>query len=453
MATDSYTLARRMGPFALIVYGVGDMVGSGIYGTIGEAAASLGNAVWLAFVGSMVAAMFTGLSYASLASRYPRAAGAAYITQRAYRFTFLAYVVGLAVTASGLTSMATNSNVFATFLAGFLAPIPGLGALPAWAFLLVFIGLMTLINLWGIRESMWVNLLCTVIEVGGLIFVIAVGMRYWGSVEYLRTPGAAEAGAHLDLMLVGSGAVLTFFAFVGFEDMLNVAEEVREPERTMPWGMVTAISITAVLYLATAITAVSVVDYHQLGDAALGAPLAQVTDTAAPWLPGWVFEVITLFAAANTVLINYIMSSRMLYGMSRQGLLPEPLGRVLPKRRTPHWAIVTLMAIILLLAFVGDISQLARATSLLLLSVFCIINLALVILKGRHDEPKGKFEVPTFIPVLGVLCCAGLVGVEVVQMEHSADGWMPLAVAAGLLLFISFLYFVTRPAGGPKPVV
>src|SRR5688572_14580878 len=148
-------LLRTMGLFSLVVYGVGDMVGSGIYGTVGKAAGQMGNAVWLAFVVSMVAAMLTGLSYASIASRYPRAAGAAYVTHRAFHFAFLSYLIGLTVVASGLTSMAANTNIFAANVGAF---VPA----PTWSIILVFLALMTFINFWGIRESMWINLLCTV---------------------------------------------------------------------------------------------------------------------------------------------------------------------------------------------------------------------------------------------------------------------------------------------------
>jgi amino acid transporter len=442
-------IARRMGLFLLVVYGVGDMVGSGIYGTIGEAAAGMGNAVWLAFVASMFAALFTGLSYASLASRYPRAAGAAYITQRAYRLGFLSYVVGLSVTASGLTSMATNSNVFARTLTAFLEPVPILGAIEPWLAVLVFLGVMTFINFWGIQESMWTNVLCTAVEVGGLLFVIAVGARFWGSVNYLQTPppaaiaGAGAPGGGLDLWLITSGAVLTFFAFVGFEDMLNVAEEVKDPRRTMPWGIVVALSITTLLYLATSITAVSVVSYRDLGDATRGAPLAQVTDRAAPWLPGWIFEGVTLFAAANSVLINYIMGSRMLYGMARQGLLPSALGRVHRSRHTPHVAILTLLAVVIVLAVAGEITELASATSLLLLMVFCIVNAGLIVLKYRPGEERGAFEVPSIVPLLGVLCCGGLIAARLGRVfSDPAANWQAPTIAGGLVILIGVVYVV-----------
>src|SRR5688572_18500213 len=149
-------LARHMTLFALVVYGVGDMVGAGIYATIGQAAGRLGNAVWLAFVVSMVAALLTGLSYASISSRYPRAAGAAYVTNRAFKRPFLSYLVGLAVCASGMTSMATSSNAFANAFRDILDRDRKFAILP-WVLLVGFLLAITMLNLWGIRESLWGN--------------------------------------------------------------------------------------------------------------------------------------------------------------------------------------------------------------------------------------------------------------------------------------------------------
>lgn len=428
------TLARHIGLFFLIVYGVGDIVGSGIYGTIGVAAGAMGNALWLAFLAAMVAAMLTGLTYASISSRYPRAAGAAYVTQRAFRSPLLAYLVGLAVMASGLTSMATASNVFAQNLGHLL------GGIPSWLLILGFLGLLTAINLWGIRESMWANLLCTAIEVGGLIFIIAIGARYWGSVNYLETPPAPAGTGGLGLSMLLSGAVLTFYSFVGFEDMINVAEEVKQPERTLPWGLVIAVAIATLLYLAVSVTAVSVVPAARLSHPEFGAPLAQITQRAAPWLSPWVFSAITLFAVANTALLNYVMGSRLVYGMARQGLLPRFLGAVHPARRTPHRAILTLLVVALALALTGNIATLARATALLLLSVFAIINLALCVLKARRDEPAGRFEIPRILPACGILVCG-------VMIAHAKRG--ELTIAGILLAAILVLYALWRPAGLP----
>jgi basic amino acid/polyamine antiporter, APA family len=451
---SGHTLLRTMGLFSLVVYGVGDMIGSGIYGTVGKAAGQMGNAVWLAFVVSMVAAMLTGLSYACIASRYPRAAGAAFVTHHAWHVAFLSYLIGLTVAASGLTSMATSTNVFADNLQKF---VPG----PHWVMVLLFLGFLTYINFRGIRESMWTNILCTAVEVGGLLFVIIVGARYWGSVNYLETPHAVydTAGA-----LVSSGlepgklfaaSVLTFFAFVGFEDMLNISEEVKRPERTMPWGIVLALVVATVLYIGVAVTAVSVVDYHTLREAK--APLTPIVQKAAPWLWGRAFDFITMFAVANTVLINYIMGSRLLYGMARQGLVPAVLARVHAKRRTPHVAIGTLLVIVIGLTISGTVTELGAATGLLLLCCFAIVNGALIALKLRKGEPKGHFEVPIIVPALGIVVNLTLVGAKLMEAlrisRAPADAAAPAgaiglpapAIAGFLVLGISILYFIVRP--------
>lgn len=430
-------LARTMGLPSLVIYGMGGMVGAGIYGTIGVAAGALGNAVWMSFIVSMFAAMLTGLSYASLGSRYPQAGGVAFVTQRAYGIPALSYVVGLSVAVSGLTSMATGANVFAQTLG---AMLPGM---PVKAIVIGFLLLLLAINLVGIRESMWVNILCTMIEVGGLVLVIAVGARYWGSVDYLQPPTGGQISASLLL----SGAVLTFYAFIGFEDMLNVAEEVKEPERTLPRGILLALIATTILYILVSITAVSVVDSSALADSKKGAPLAQITATAAPWLPTWVYGVITLFAVGNTALLNYIMGSRMLYGMAKQGLLPPGLAKVHPKTKTPYVAILVLAGLVLLLAFAGNISQLASATSLLLLGCFCLVNCALIVLKLRSGEARGRFEIPTFVPVLGTLVCAGLIAARLTA--KNADWRAPL-IAIGLVAVIAIFYLVLRPKQLPS---
>jgi amino acid transporter len=267
-------------------------------------------------------------------------------------------------------------------------------------------------------------------------------------VDYLKTPPTDEGGRGLDFWLIGSGAVLTFFSVIGFEDMLNVGEEVKNPRKTMPWGIVLALLATTVLYMAISITAVSVVDYHKLKDAVNGPPLKQITDKASPWLPTWVFSAITLFAVANTTLINFIMGSRLVYGMSRQGLLPYALGKVHRTRQTPHVAILVLVVMALVLVFAGDITQLASATSLLLLMVFCVVNSALVVLKFRAGEPKGGFEVWAIVPVLGVLSCLGLIAARMSRLiagQEGEGGWKAPLIAGGLVLFISILYFVVKP--------
>lgn len=431
LASDPPQLARTMGLFALTLYGIGDMLGSGIYALIGRVAGEVGNLIWLAFLVSMVAAALTGLSYASLGARYPRAAGAAYITHRAYGVPLLSYVVGLAVMASGLTSMAVQANAFAGYFTG----MAGLPAEP-WVLkgcVIAFILLLTVVNFLGMRESTTLNMLCTTVEVSGLLIVIAAGLRFWGGVDYLELP-ASEGGPAPFLPVLLSGSVLTFYAFIGFEDMINVVEEVKDPRRTFPRAVVLALLGATVLYVMVSLSAVSALPHAELAKSRQ--PLVDVVARAWPAFPPVVFSAISLFAITNTALLNYIMGSRLAYGMARQGLLPAAVGAVHPVRRTPNVAIAILMAIVLGLAMIGDLRVLAQATSALLLSVFVLVNAALVVLKCRKSEPPGPFEVPLVVPIGGVVICLLLL----TRVEPQARG-IALLLAAGA----AALYFLVRP--------
>ena len=316
-----------------------------------------------------------------------------------------------------------------------LAELLGLGNVPLAWLALGFLLVLTGIVFRGIRESMWVNVLCTLIEAGGLVLVILVGMSYWGSVDYLETP--ATQGGDPAALLVMQGAVLAFFAFIGFEDMINVAEETREPERTLPLGLILAMAGAAILYIAVAITAVSVVPWREL--AAAPGPITEVMGRAAPLIPPSVFTLITLFAVANTALVNYITASRLVYGMARQGLLPARLGTVHAGRRTPHLAIAALLLVLAPLALLGSIAELAAATVLLLLAVFVVVNGALLVLQRRKGERPGRFEVPRFVPALGATVCLVLIVVRV-----GTGDWRAPALAGALLLFALGAYAAMR---------
>ena len=423
-------LQRHIGLAALAVYGIGDILGAGIYGLIGKAAGEMGNAIWIAFLMSMVAAGLTGLSYASLGSRYPKAGGAAYVAHRAFRSNFLAYVIGLAALASGITSMATGSRAFA----GYLWTLIG-GAVPMSLLIVAFCLMIASVVIRGIRESMWMNLLCTSIEVGGLILILVTGAKFLGSVDYMSAVSVSNPSGDISISLVLSGAVLTFFSFVGFEDIINVAEEVKEPERNVPRAILIAVAVSSLIYVGISLVAVSVVPAAEL--ARSQAPLVDVVGRAAPWFPPTAFSFVAMFAVANTALLNFLMGSRLIYGMAGQGLLPKVLARVNKRTHTPLVSSFVLLVILLALALSGDISSLGRATSVLLLACFFAVNIALVVLKHRKGEAKGRFEVPTFVPILGSLVCAAMLAFAKIQ---------EIKVAGSLMLGIFVLYFVVRPS-------
>lgn len=431
-ASSTPSLVRSIGPFQLAFYALGSMLGSGIYGLIGKAAGQAGTAVWLSFVVALVAALLTAISYASIGSRHPRAGGAAYATHRAFGNPMLSFTVGLALVCSGLTSVATQSKIFAINLSALF----GLEALPPSLIAVGFILILTGIVFRGIRESMWVNVVCTLIEATGLLIVIGTGMSYWGTVNYFEVP-ANQADASLAVVVL-QASVLTFFAFIGFEDAINVGEECRDPQRTIPIGLMAATAMAAVLYIATAITVVSVVPPVEL--AAAPSPLTEVMSRTAPAFPAWIMTCIALFSVANSGLVNYITASRLIYGMSHQGLLPDRLSTVHEERRTPHYAILVLLAILLPLALLGSISDLASATVLLLMLVFIVVNASLFVLIRRPGEQEGKFEVPAILPLIGAGVCFGLL----VTRLFSSD-WVAPALAGGLIAGILAIYAVHQP--------
>jgi amino acid transporter len=428
------SLARHIGLFSLTVYGVGDILGAGIYGLIGKAAGELGNALWLGFLVSMSAAVLTGLSYASLGSRYPRAGGAAYVVEKAFSHSFLAYLVGLTVLASSLTSMATAARVFAGYLT---AMIP---ALPMELVVGVFALVMASIVFRGIREAMWVNILCTSIEFFGLMTVLVVGFKYWGSVNYFDATTATNPAGGIEMSMILGCAVLTFYSFMGFEDILNVGEEVIEPKRTMPRALIMAVAISSLIYIGIGLTAVSVLPAETLAESKQ--PLVDVVAKAAPWFPLSIYSLIAMFAVANTALLNFITGSRLLFGMGQQGLVPRALARVHQKHRTPHIAVAVVLVILLGLALFGEVSILARATSVLLLSCFCVVNASLIALhKDNDEEAKGAFNIPRIIPALGIIVNLAML------LSANMTEWL---IAAGILLGIAVLYLVLRPKGsGP----
>ncbi len=420
-------LNRRIGLFALVIYGVGDILGAGIYALIGKAAGEMGNGIWMAFLASMVAAGLTGLSYASLGSRYPRAGGASFFTHRAFKNNFLAYVIGLAALSSGVTSMAAGSRAFAGYFTILVSSVPI--DLVVIGFCLVIAGVV----IRGIRESIWMNMLCTGIELGGLLLVIAVGAKFVGSVDYTSTVSLGNPAGDLSVALILSGAVLTFYSFVGYEDIINVSEEVKNPESTIPKGILLSVLIASIIYVAVSLVAVSVIPAAEL--AASSAPLVDVVKRAAPWFPPIAFAFIAMFAVANTALLNFIMGSRLIYGMANQGLMPKVLGK-LNRRHTPYVSSVAVLGFMLILALTGNIASLARATSVLLLICFMTVNLALIALKWRKDEPQGRFEIPYAIPVLGALVCALMLSYAKIE---------EVKVAGAILMVIVILYFLIRP--------
>ena len=365
-------LKRVMGPGLLLLFVVGDVLGTGIYALTGEVAAKVGGIVWLPFLVAFVLATVTACSYLELVTKYPKAAGAALYTQKAFGVHFLTFLVAFAVMSSGITSASTASQAFAENFGKSFGL--GDGAFLITAISIGFMVLLGLINLRGVGESVKANVVLTCIELTGLLIIIMIGAAalMGGQGDFGRAFDFSSAGEQGLFWPVIAATTLAFFAMVGFEDSVNMAEEAKNPSRIFPKVLLGGLLITGVIYLLVSITAIALVDAKALGEGAT--PLLKVVEAGAPWFPLSVFGIITMCAVANSALINMLMASRLLYGMAQEKVLPSILGKVLPKRRTPYTAIVfTTGLAIALITFVGAVPDLGGTTALLLLAVLLII--------------------------------------------------------------------------------
>jgi len=400
--TDSHPpqLRRSLGFWALVFYGVGDILGAGIYALVGKVAGVAETASWAAFAVAFLVAGLTALTYAELGGRFPRSAGESFFTQQAFGRPGLALVVGWVVLCSGVLSLATVSVAFGGYMSGL---VPGL---PASITVVGILLLLAVINFRGMRESSTTNIIATMVELTGLLIVVVVGALFLSDTPDASISQTIAASSDVSWNAIARGAALSFFAFIGFEDMVNVAEEVKDPERNMPRAILIALVVTGFVYLLVVVVATTVVAPATLADSE--APLLSVVQRATDAVPDRLFTLIALFAVANTGLLNFIMGSRLIYGMSRQGLLPSALGTVHPRRQTPHLAILTVLVVALALALSGTLTYLAGTTSLLLLLVFFTVNLSLITIKRRDSEPVRTFCAPRVIPIAGALTCLGL---------------------------------------------
>lgn len=419
-AQGSPALKRTLTTPLLYFFILGDVLGAGVYVLVGQVAADAGGAVWVPLVVALLLAMLTAASYAELATKYPRAGGASHYTTRAFG-PFAGFVAGFCMLAAGIVSVAALARGFGgDYLSAFVT-------LPVGLVAVLFLALLALVNARGIKESTRANVAATVVEVGGLLVIVALGvwllLRGDGDVGRLGQLGTPEKGAAAAVL---SGSVLAYYSFVGFETSVNVAEETRDPRRSYPRALFGALATAGAVYVLVGLAASVAVPTARLAESS--GPLLEVVE-AAGGVPTRLFSAIALVAVANGALLTGIMSSRLAYGMARDGLLPAALAKVLPGRRTPWAAIAVTTLLSMLLALTGSVATLASTLVLLLLVVFLMVNTAVLVLR-RDPGEADHFRAPTVLPVLGALSCAALA----TQIE--AEVWLRglLVVAVGTVL-------------------
>src|ERR671914_1362820 len=417
----------------LLFFIIGDILGGGIYALTGEVGAEVGGAIWVAFAVAGVVAAFTAASYAELVSKYPQAAGAALYVHKAFRLPLFTFVVAFAVMCSGLASAATLATAFGgDYLVEFVD-------LPTVLVGLVVIAVLAFVNFRGIRESVTFNLGCTTIGLIGLALVVVIGAA-------LVFDGGGDPGRALEfkegesaVLLAISGASLAFYALIGFEDSVNVAEETRAAPRTFPGTLFLGLGIAGVVYLLVTVIASMAVPTDTL--AGSDGPLLEVVQVGPLSMSTKVFSAIALFALVNGALLNMVMASRLAYGMAQQRVIPPWFGRVHPERRTPWAGIVLAAAIAGVLVIIGDLETLADTTVLLLLFAFVAVHVSVLVLRDRPVEHE-HFTAWTGFPILGALCCVALI------TQTLIEDTVIFAYAGGLLAFGLVLWLVARAFTG-----
>ncbi|SDJ36444.1 APC family permease [Streptomyces indicus] len=399
---------------------LGDVLGAGVYVLVGQVAADSGGAVWAPLVAALCLALLTAAAYAELATKYPRAGGSSHYATVAFG-PFTGFLTGFCMLAAGIVSVAALARGFGgDYLTEFVS-------LPIVLVLVVFLVALAALNARGISESTRANVVATLVEVGGLLLVIGLGawivLRGDGDLGRLTDLGTEQAGPASALF---AGAVLAYYSFVGFETSVNVAEETLDPHRSYPRALFGALLTAGAVYALVGAAAAAAVPTAKLAESS--GPLLEVVKEAGG-VPTELFSAIALVAVANGALLTGIMSSRLAYGMARDGLLPGFLTKVLPGRRTPWAAIASTTTLSLLLALTGEVDTLAATLVLLLLVVFFLVNVSLLVLR-RDPVAQPHFRAPTAVPVLGAASCVLLA----TQIEK--DVWIRglLIVAVGAVL-------------------
>lgn len=396
-------LARRIGLGLLIFYGLGTILGAGIYVLVGKVAGSAGLLAPLAFLLSAIVAGVTAMSYSQLVVKYPKSAGEAYYVEQSFRSPWLSTAVGYLVVFTGIVSAATLANGFVGYLSSFFA-------VPHFIGIVGVVFVMGGVAFWGIAESLWLAALITLVEIFGLLLVVFFAGDSLGQLSTQWSSLLVPVDLS-QLGLVISGAFLAFYAFVGFEDMVNVVEEVKEPQRNMPKAIIVTLCISTVLYFLVALVAVLGLPFDVLVSSK--APLRDLLNASHPDVAKLI-AVISLFAIINGVLTQIIMASRVLYGMADQGRAPSLFSRVSRLTKTPWFATLVVAGGIFVFALWLPLVVLAKTTSFIILVIFALVNIALwrLLRKGVMTKAPG---IPSW-PGLGAALCLGLLGFQLYNM-------------------------------------
>lgn len=391
--TEPAQLKRSIGLAGMVFYGVGTMIGGGYYALLGKIVGQTGIFTPLSLLLAGSLAFVSALSFAELSRRYPVSAGEAQYVDAAFGIPRLSQLVGALVILTGVVSAATLCAATGGFLLDLTgAPAPGLIALTAI--------LLTAVAAWGVNQSVAVVAVITIIEAGTLLLIILLSPH-----QLLRLPEmAVEITVNIDQLqgaaLLGS-VFLAFYAFVGFEDMVNMAEETRDVQHTLPRAITISLAITLVLYLGVAMVAIGLEDRAALAEA--HTPLALLLPSGR--FSGLAIGIISILAGLNGALVQLVMASRVLYGLANRGMAPGFLRTVNRRTRTPIHATLLAGLVVLVMSTSFSLTGLAMTTSYIILAVFALVNIALAKLRWSEREAGWPGSVP-WLPLLAASGCA-----------------------------------------------
>jgi APA family basic amino acid/polyamine antiporter len=380
-------LKRELGLFEAVAYGVGVILGAGVFALIGQAAGMAGNSLWVSFTISAFIAAFTGLSYAELSGMYPKAAAEFVYVKKAYGSEFWAFIISWLLIFTGVVAVATISLGFSGYLFEILNLPRQFQSQISVLISIVLIIVLSLVNFYGIKESSKLNIIFTSVEMLSLLAIIVLGFWKMSTTAYLNYFEAPKG-----LSGVFSAATIVFFAYLGFEDVVNISEETKTPRKHIPIALLLSIIITTFIYILISISVINLVGWQEL--AASPAPLALAASKVLGDNAFLLISISALFATSSTALILLVVVSRMVYGMAKEGTFPKILEKIHSKTRTPYVAAIVVMLLSIFFVFVGNIEIIAKVTSLGSLIAFSAVNLSLIHLRYTRPEIKRHFKTP-----------------------------------------------------------
>lgn len=430
-------LKEGIGLFQAVMYGTGLILGAGIYVLIGDVAEIAGNAMWASFIVAAVIAAFTGLSYAELSSMFPKSAAEYVFTKNAFGNRLLAFVAGWMIIFVAVVSAAAVALGFSGYLASF---VPGVSPVLA---AIALVAVLSGVNFVGIRESAWTNTVFTVIEIAGLAIIIgaAFALGLPAQTDYYEMPPAVTSPG-LALAAILGAAGLVFFAYFGFENLANVAEETKNARRAIPVALIASIAITTGIYILVALAAVTLAGWEGLSST--GAPLAFAAEKALGGAGGAMLSAIALFATTNTVLVLLVAGSRIMFGMAQDGALPKALASLHKKRRTPAVAVAAVMGLVVAVLALssGSIAAVANVAVFGIFSVYILVNLSLIRLRYTRPELERPFRSP--VSVMGFPVLAGLGAATSAAMLTQFDAVTAMAGAGAAGLAVAAFIIIGR---------